>query len=109
MVIKLARILCSLAIVIMPQLVNAEIPFTAQSMANLQATIDFCGKSEPKEAAKIQEQVKHLVQSLPEKEVASVLESDDYKSAYEAISSALESLAKPQADETCLRLLHPKK
>ena len=109
MVIKLARILCSLAIVIMPQLANAEIPFTAQSIANLQASIDFCGKTEPKEAAKVQDQVRKLVQSLPEKEMASVLESDDYKSAYEAISSALESMAKPQAEDTCRRLLHPKK
>jgi hypothetical protein len=109
MVMKLARILCPLAVVMTPQLVNAEIPFTAQSMANLQATIDFCGKSEPKEAAKFQELIKQLVQSLPAKEVASVLESDDYKSAYETISDALESLAEPQADETCQRLLHPKK
>jgi hypothetical protein len=93
----------------MPQLVNAEVPFSAQSMANLQATVDFCGKTEPKEAAKFQQEIKQLVQSLPEKEVASVLESDDYKSTYEAISSALESMAKPQADETCQRLLHPKK
>lgn len=106
--IKLDRIVCSLAIVIAPQLANAEMPFTPQSLANLQATIDFCGKSEPKEAAKFHEQVKQLVQSLPPKEVASVLESDDYKSTYEAISSMLESLAKPDAVQTCQRLLHPK-
>lgn len=106
--IKLDRILCSLAIVLAPQLANAEIPFTAQSLANLQATIDFCGKNEPKEAAKFHEQVKQLVQSLPPKEVASVLESDDYKSTYEAISTMLESLEKPEAVKTCQRLLHPK-
>jgi hypothetical protein len=105
---KLNRILCSLAIVIMPPLANAEIPFTAESMANMQATIDFCGKSEPKEAAKYLEQVKQFVQGLPEKEVTAALESDDYKSTYEAMSSVLESMEKPQALDTCRRLLHPK-
>lgn len=107
--IKLDRILCLLAIGMIPQLASAEIPFTAQSMANLQATIDFCGQNKPKEAAIYREELKRFVQSLPEKEVAVVLESDDYKSTYESISAALATLGQHEADETCQRLLAPKK
>jgi len=107
MLIKLNRILCLPAVALLPQLAGAELPFTAQSMAHLQATIDFCGRSAPKEAAQFQEQVKQLVRSLPAKEVTSVLESDDYKSAYEAISTALGQLGPHDADDTCQRLLHP--
>ena len=105
---RLNRTLLSLAVAVLPQLASAELPFTAQSMAHLQATIDFCGRSAPKEAEQFQEQVKQLVRSLPAKEVSTLMESDDYKSTYEAISSALGQLGPHDADDTCQRLLHPK-
>src|SRR5882757_11021592 len=97
---KLNRIVFALAVIAAAQLARADLPFSGQSLGNLQATMDFCARVQPDEAAKFQDQFKMFIKGFPEKELAVLVQSDEYKATYETIGTALDKLAKPQADET---------
>jgi hypothetical protein len=103
---KFNRLLCALTVIAAAQLARADLPFSGQSLGNLQATMDFCTRVQPEEAAKFQDQFKMFIKGFPEKELAALLQSDEYKATYETTGTALDKLAKPQANETCKRLLH---
>jgi hypothetical protein len=98
---NLHGILCLCAMVGLPQLGRADLPFTPQALGTVQATIDFCARTDPSREEKYQEHAKSFVQGLPEKEVNAARRSPAYKAAYESASQALEKAPKQDGDEAC--------
>src|SRR5207302_2994799 len=67
---KLLRILCAGAAILIPQLVLAKLPFSNETFGKVEGILDFCAKADPQSAPKYQEQKKALVKDATEKEVA---------------------------------------
>jgi len=51
MVMKIHRILLACAAIMIPQLVNAKLPFTNDIFGKLEGTLSFCSKLNPPGAA----------------------------------------------------------
>jgi hypothetical protein len=98
---KILRILCLVAAIVIPQLVLAELPFTNDAFGKVEGILDFCAKVNPQAASKYQEQKKALVKDVPEKEVAEARKTQEYKDAYDAVTSELGQLPKDKAVEAC--------
>src|SRR5438445_224363 len=67
---KMFRILCVSAAILIPQLVLAKLPFPNDAFGKVEGILDFCAKADPQSAAKYQAHKKALVKDVPEKEVA---------------------------------------
>src|SRR5207302_9940167 len=75
---KLLRILCIGAAVLIPHLVLAKLPFSNETFGKVEGILDFCAKADPQSAPKYQEQKKALVKDATEKEVAEARQSQQY-------------------------------
>src|SRR5438132_6594370 len=67
---KMFRIICVSAAILIPQLVLAKLPFPNDAFGKVEGILDFCAKADPQSAAKYQAHKKALVKDVPEKEVA---------------------------------------
>lgn len=97
---KIHCILCAAAIAF-PQLAQAELPFTTQSLGTVDATVDFCVRAHPAAAMKYQQQARLMVREVSEEGVDKVRNSDEYKAAYTQASAALRELHKQDAEQAC--------
>ena len=98
---KLLRILCAGAAILIPQLVLAKLPFSNETFGKVEGILDFCTKADPQSAPKYQAQKKALVKDATEKEVAEARQSQQYKDAYDAVSTELGKEPKEKAAEAC--------
>ena len=98
---KMLRILCIGAAVLIPQLVLAKLPFSNETFGKVEGILDFCAKADPQSAPKYQEQKKALVRDVPEKEVAEARQSQEYKGAYDAVGAELGNEPKEKVAEAC--------
>jgi len=99
---KIHRILClGAAIVVIPQLALAKLPFSSDVFGRVEGTLDFCAQVDSRSAAKYQEQKKLLVRDVPEKELAAARETTEYKEAYAWIGGELGKVAKDKAVQAC--------
>ena len=86
---------------VLPQLALAELPVNHQSLATVQAAVDFCAQIKPADAAKYQEQAGLLVSGLSKEELSKIRTADDYKSAYAAANEALDRVEPRDAAKAC--------
>jgi hypothetical protein len=98
---KILRILCLGAAIVIPQLALAKLPLTNEAFGKLEGILDFCTQTNPQAASKYQERKKALVRDVPEKEVTEARESHEYRDAYEAVSAELSQMPKDKAVEAC--------
>jgi len=106
---KMFRIICVSAAILIPQLVLAKLPFPNDAFGKLEGTLDFCAKADPQSAAKYQAHKKALVKDVPEKEVAEARQSQEYKDAYDAVGTELGKQPKEKAAEACAASLESTK
>jgi len=104
---KTHRILCLSATILISQLALATLP-PSSALGQVEGTLDFCAQVDPQSAAKYAEHKKHLVQDVPEKDVAVARKSAEYKEAYDAIGAALGKVPKDQAVKACTTLVESK-
>jgi len=105
---KIHRILCLSAAIVIPQLALAKLPMPNDAFGKIEGTLDFCAQVDSKGAARYQEQKKVLVRDVPEEEVAAARETTEYKDAYTSISDELGKLPKEKAAKTCAASLEGK-
>jgi hypothetical protein len=105
---KMHRILCLGAALVLPQLALAELPFTNDAFGKVEATLDFCVQADPQGASKYQERKKELVRDVPEKEVAEARQSHEYRDAYDGVTAELGKVPKAQAVKACSDFLEGK-
>jgi len=105
---KIHRILCLSAAILIPQLALAKLPLPNDAFGKIEGTLDFCAQIDPHSAAKYQEQKKILVRDVPGQEVEAARETTEYKDAYTWISDELGRLPKDKAARTCAASLEGK-
>jgi hypothetical protein len=98
---KIQRILCLCAAMMMPQLANAELPFPNDVFAKFEGTFDFCAQVNPKAAQTYKKGKKLLLQGASEKDGAEARKTQEYKDAYESAKNELGQLPKSKALEVC--------
>lgn len=106
---KILRIVCVTAAILFPQLMLAKLPFPNDTFGKLEGILDFCAKADPQSASKYQAQKKTLVKDATEKEVAEARQSQEYKDAYDAVSTELGKEPKDKVAETCAASLEGSK
>jgi hypothetical protein len=105
---KFHRTLCFCVSIALPPLAVAKLP-PSPAFGQLEGMLDFCAQADSESAVKYKEFKQHLVQDVPEKEVAAARMSTEYKEAYDAINAALGQAPKDQAVKACTSLLESKK
>ena len=106
---KIYRILLACAAIMIPELVNAKLPFTNEIFGRLEGTVDFCAKADPGSAPKYRELAKLLVKDVPDKELTEARMTSEYKDSYEGIGTELAKVPKDQAIKACKTSLETKK
>ena len=98
---RLHRIRCLGAAILVPQLTLAKLPLPKDSFGSVEGILDFCAKADSQSASKYQERKKVLVGDATEKEVAEARETKEYKDGYLAITTKLAEVPKEKAIEAC--------
>ena len=101
---------CLLAALVAPGLALADEPAPqAQTLASMEAILEYCAKLSPAAADQYREQAKRLGQGASEETLAKVRKSDEYQQSRD---STLESLAKvddQNAKKACAQSLSQSK
>jgi hypothetical protein len=98
---KIYRILCLGATIVIPQLALAKLPFPNDAFGKLEGTLDFCAQANPEAAQKYQDAKKQMVHDVPEKEVAEARKTQEYKDAYQWTNDELAKVPKDKAVQAC--------
>lgn len=105
---KIYRILCLGAGLVLPQLALAKLPFTNDAFGRVEGTVDFCARADVQAAPKYEERKKLLVRDVPEKEVDEARQTQEYRDAYDWISAELGKVPKDEAAKACRDFLDGK-
>ena len=98
---KIYRILCVAAALVVPHLALAKLPFTNDVFGKSEGTLDFCLQADPAAAPKYQERKKALVRDVSEKELAEARKTQEYGKAYDWITTELKKVPKDLVVEAC--------
>lgn len=105
---KTIRISCLAAVMAVPSLAMAELPFSRQGLAQVEATLDFCSQVNPKAADKLKDHGKRLIKGLPGAELEEARKSEEYQKTYEFMTTELGKVAKDEAVKACAGFLEEK-
>jgi hypothetical protein len=98
---RFSRILCLGAALVLSQTAFAETPFDLQTLALLDASMDFCTKANPEAAEKFKDYANQLEKDVPQKDLEAARDSKDYKEARKSISAEFDKLNKKEVTKTC--------
>jgi hypothetical protein len=102
---RIHRILCLAAAIVVPQLALANLPMTNDVFGKTEGTLDFCAQKKPAAAAKYQERKKSLVRGVPDKEVEEARQTKEYRDGYDWVTAELAKMPKDQVAESCAAIL----
>ena len=105
---KIHRILCLGAALVIPQLALAKLPLPSDAFGKIEGTLDFCAQSDPQSAQTYQQAKKGVVGNASEKEVAEARKTQEYKDGYQEISDELAKVPKEKAVQACSAYLDGK-
>ena len=98
---KIHRIVCLAAAIVIPQFALAKLPFSNDAFGRVEGTLDFCVQADPQAAPNYQAQKRQMVRDVPEQEVSEARSTQEYKDAYEWMSNELGKVPKDKAVQTC--------
>ena len=99
--LEILAVVCVAAVIAVPQLVAADLPFTPAGLGQLEGVLDSCARAVPKSAAEYKQQKERLVQGVSDENLAKVRKADEYKDAYKASSDQLEKGSNDEAAAAC--------
>jgi hypothetical protein len=106
---KTYRMLCLCAAISLPQFaLAAESSLNKKSLGQVEGIVDFCAKVNP-QIAKSKGTAAPSVSKASQKDLDEARKSDEYKEAYDAITTALTDLPTEQVAEACSNAVAPKK
>jgi hypothetical protein len=105
---KIHRILCLGAALVIPQLALAKLPLPNDSFGKIEGTLDFCAQADPQGAATYQQAKKVVAGDATEKEVAEARKTQEYKDGYQAITDELAKMPKEKVVKACTARLEGK-
>lgn len=103
--LEILSVLCLAAVIAVPQVVAAELPFTPAGLGHLEGVLDSCARAMPKSAAEYKKQKERLVQGVSDEDLTKVRAAGEYQETYKAISEQLEKVSKDEAAQTCKAFL----
>ncbi len=83
----------------------AKLSTTPQSLGQVEGTLDFCSKLNPKSEVRYKEWGKMFVKDATAEELKKARSSNEYKEAYDSISEQLDKVSKEKAAEACTSLV----
>jgi tetrahydromethanopterin S-methyltransferase subunit A len=94
----------------LPLLVQAdESKIDGRALGATEAILNYCAKIDPKAAERYQQQIKLLVQGVPEAVLVEVRSSEDYKQARESAEDSLTKVGEHDAKQACASSVAPTK
>ncbi len=106
---KTTGILCIVAVMAIPSLAMAELPFSKAGLAQVEATLDFCSHVSPQAAERFKDHGNRLKKSLPSTELEEARKSEEYQKVYEFMVTELGKVAKAEAVRACTSFFEEKK
>lgn len=97
---RILSLVCLSTALAVPQVFAAELPPPA-ALGQIESLLDSCSKASPESAPDYKKQREHLVQDVPDKDLAELRASDEYKGAYKEISDRFEKASKADAEKAC--------
>ena len=105
---KIHRILCVGAVLVIPQLALAKLPMPHDAFGKIEGTIDFCAQTDPQGASTYQQAKKVVAGDATEKEVAEARQTQEYKDGYQEVSDQIAKVPKEKAVKACTAYLEGK-
>jgi hypothetical protein len=105
---KLHRIVFACTLIMLPQLLNAKLPFSNDAFGKVEGILAYCAKVNPESAVKYQDAAKALVKDASEKEVTEARNSVEYKESIDSINAQLEKAPKENSIKACRDYLNSK-
>jgi len=96
-------VLCCLAGLLAPELALADLPFDAQTLGKLEATLAFCAKVNPEAAGSYRSQAQLVLGDAAAEELSAARSSSEYQEAVQSINEELGRIPESQALQTCRR------
>jgi len=98
------RLLAIIAM-ILSSLALGETEVNPQSLATVQATVDFCAQITPSDAAMYQERAAMMMSGMSSEELSILRKSDSFREAYTSVTAALGKIDSLDAQAACERFL----
>ena len=105
---KVHRILCLGAAVVIPQLALAELPMPNDAFGKVEGTLDFCAQVDQESASTYQQAKKVAADDASEKEVAEARQTQGYRDGYQEVSDQLAKIPKEKVFKACAAYLEGK-
>lgn len=102
---RIRRTLCLTIALVMPQLAQAKLPLSEDSLGKMESILDFCAQADAQGASKYQERKKVIAGEASEKEVAEARKTKEYSDGYEEISNKLAEVPMEKAIKACTAYL----
>lgn len=105
---KIHRILCLGAALVIPQLALAKLPLPNDALGKIEGTLDFCAQADPQSASMYQQAKKMVVGDASEQEVAEARKTQEYKDGYQETSDQLAKVPREKVVQACTAYLEGK-
>jgi len=105
---KIHRIICFGAALVIPQLALAKLPMPNDAFGKMEGTLDFCAQADPPSASKYQERKKVIAGDASEKDVEEARKTQEYKDGYQEITDQLAQVPKDKVVKACTAFLEGK-
>jgi len=102
---KIHRVLCLGAALVLAPVALAKLPFPNESFGKVEGTLDFCAQSDPQSASKYQERKRAIVKGISEQELAEARATQEYRDGYDSTSTDLAKLPKEKVVDACTAFL----
>jgi len=99
--LKMFSIVCISAALAIPQVRAGEKPPAPAALGQLESILDSCAAAKPKESENYKKQRAKLTEGVPEKDVAKIRDSEEYKQAYTAIRERFDQASSEEVDQAC--------
>lgn len=101
---RVILVIPGLALAMWGQLLAADVPGGNQGLAQLDAIINYCSSLDPALQRAGQQRLSAITGKASPQELADARGSDEYRSAYDAITTQLSALQREQAIQQCKAL-----
>jgi hypothetical protein len=108
MITGVRRALCLSLVVVVPRLALADLPYSTATLGQLEGILNFCSTLDPELAKNRERAMALLLGKVSPADLANARGSEEYQTAYDAISAELNKMDRQHAAETCSKFTQGK-
>jgi hypothetical protein len=102
---RISRIACILAVLILPPFVLAKLPVPIEILGKVEGALDFCAEANPTSADRYQAKKKEFSQGATDEELGEARASQEYKDGYQSATVEISKQPKDEAKKSCAAAL----